>query len=132
MMTKEARVKKALDLREDPNVRYNCAQAVLMALRREEDPDEAVCAKLGALFGGGMRCGSICGAATGALMALGLHGKVDMTGAEFLERFQAKYGARNCQELVDAAAARGEEKKVCCNRLVCGAVELAVDMEEEK
>lgn len=130
-MTKEERVAKARALREDPDVHYNCAQAVLMAMGREGDPEEADLAKLGALFGGGMRCGSICGAATGALMALGLHGKVDMTGREFLERFQAKNGAVNCKELLAAAEAQGIERKVCCNDLVCGAVELAVDMEAE-
>ena len=52
---------------------FNCAQAVLGALGDYTGLDEKTALALTAGFGGGVRCGEICGAASGAVMALGLH-----------------------------------------------------------
>ena len=130
-MKKEVCLTKAKTLRADTSVHYNCAQAALLALRPESGPDEAACARMGALFGSGMRCGSVCGAVTGALMALGLRGAHDKTAQELLRRFRDKNGALNCAELLKAAAQRGEERKSHCDRMVFDAVELAAELVEE-
>ena len=60
---------KATELHESG---CNCCQAVLGACceKWKLDPDTAY--RLGAFFGAGMRRGEVCGAATGALMALGM------------------------------------------------------------
>ena len=51
---------------------YNCAQSVLAALGSYTGLDEKTALSISGGFGGGVRCGEICGAASGAVMALGL------------------------------------------------------------
>lgn len=52
---------------------YNCAQSVLKACRKYyPDIDENILSAAAAGFGGGVNCGNICGALSGAVMALGL------------------------------------------------------------
>jgi C_GCAxxG_C_C family probable redox protein len=88
-MSAEALGEKAAKYHRDG---YNCAQAVLLALYEHMYPEQkdAVIPKIATGFGGGMgRCGSVCGALTGAFMAVGL-----------------KYGANeiNLQKKADAYA----------------------------
>ena len=66
-MTKKER---AAQLRNDPNVHYNCAQSVLMPFAEELGLTPEQANAISAHFGSGMRVGATCGAATGALMAL--------------------------------------------------------------
>ena len=51
---------------------YNCAQSVLAALGSYTGLNEKTALAVSGGFGGGVRCGEICGAASGAVMALGL------------------------------------------------------------
>ena len=60
---------KATELHESG---CNCCQAVLGACCEKWNMDPDTAYRLGAFFGGGMRRGEVCGAVTGALMALGL------------------------------------------------------------
>ena len=67
-------LERAKELRNDPGVHYNCAQAVLAAFGPDAGlPEEAAC-RITANFGSGMKMGETCGAVTGGLMALGLYG----------------------------------------------------------
>ena len=50
----------------------NCAQSVLVSLAEEVGLDRPTAMKLACPLGGGCRAGEICGAATGALLALGM------------------------------------------------------------
>ena len=50
---------------------FNCAQSVLAALQEETGLDESTAKRVAAGFGGGVRCGEICGSITGAVMAFG-------------------------------------------------------------
>ena len=50
----------------------NCAQSVLMALQNETGLDEDTSRRVATGFGGGVRCGEICGSISGAVMAFGL------------------------------------------------------------
>ena len=52
--------------------RYYCYQAVLAAFAEELGMTKEQALKVGACFGGGMCKAEVCGACTGALMALGL------------------------------------------------------------
>ena len=90
---------------------YNCAQSVLVAFAPQLDLDESQALKLASPFGGVVaRRGQICGAVTGALMALGLAegtdtpaGKEDAyrLGQEFLQRFESRHATILCRELID-------------------------------
>ena len=54
------------------SLELHCSQSVLAAFAEECGITEEQALKLGSCFGGGMRKGEVCGAVTGALMALGL------------------------------------------------------------
>ncbi len=111
---------EAARLRALTNPHYNCAQAVLLPFAKATGADEETVLKLASAFGGGMRRGSVCGAVTGALMALGLFGADD---PETVSRFQACFaeaheGCLDCAELLEKNALAGGAKKPFCNALV--------------
>ena len=54
------------------NGKYLCSQAVFAAFAEELGLEKKQALKIGACFGSGMRKGEVCGACSGALMALGL------------------------------------------------------------
>lgn len=102
--------KKAVSLHDEG---CNCCQSVLMAACKRFDLPEEAAYRLGAFFGAGMRRGEVCGAATGALMALGLqHGDENnrQCGAsrEFLAKFEETFGSVLCRELL-----KKNQKKMC-------------------
>jgi C_GCAxxG_C_C family probable redox protein len=90
---------------------FNCAQAVLVAFAPQLGLDEKQALRMASPLGGGVaRRGQVCGALTGALLALGLAkgsdtpaGKEDAyrMGKEFLERFEATYDTILCWDLLD-------------------------------
>lgn len=89
---------------------FNCAQSVFVAFGPQLGLHQSQALKLTSLFGGGVaRRGQICGAVTGALMALGLAqgadtpaGKEDAyrLGQEFLQRFESRHATILCRELI--------------------------------
>ena len=92
---------------------YNCAQAVFCAFRDQTGLDLDAAARLSSSFGGGMgRLREVCGAVSGALLALGmLRGYDDPRDPEakknhyflvqeFARRFREKNGAIVCRELL--------------------------------
>lgn len=101
---------------------YNCCQSVLCALDGLTGLNEDDAIAIGYGFGGGMHCGSVCGAVTGGLMAIGCaclrdrdqsvaatKKKSGELSTTLEEAFQGKYGTMLCNELT---AAQG--------RLPCG------------
>ena len=126
---------------------FNCAQSVLAAFAPQLGMDENQALKLASPFGGGVaRRGQICGAVTGALMALGLAQGADnpagnedtyRLGQEFLQRFESKHGSLLCRELIDCDISTPEglqqarEKGIFaarCPLFVRGAAEIVQDM----
>lgn len=89
---------------------FNCAQAVLAAFAESLGLEETTALKLASPFGGGMaRRGEVCGAVTGALMALGLTGRAGAPEEKerayalaqtFLRRFEERRGALRCRDLL--------------------------------
>lgn len=92
---------------------YSCSQAVLVARAEQHGLSEEVAFKLSAAFGGGMgRQGEVCGAVSGALMALGLEKGYtkpdDKAGKEhiyeltrqFCAEFSRRSGGLRCSELL--------------------------------
>ena len=51
---------------------YNCAQSVFAAFHKEMGLSESTALKMSSAFGGGMGCGSICGAVSAMVMLAGL------------------------------------------------------------
>ena len=92
--------------------KFNCAQAVFAAFASELGLNEEQALKICGCFGSGMRKGEVCGACTGALMALGLkYGQSEVEDLEskiktndvaqkFLDLFQKENGSYICKELL--------------------------------
>ena len=93
---------------------YGCAEATLVALQHEygfEDPDDASAAM--ALNGGIAYSGGICGAISGASMAVGRlaeerisdHREAKPTARRLTQAlmagFEAEFGGHNCPQLID-------------------------------
>ena len=90
---------------------FNCAQCVLCACGTYTGLDRASALSLACGFGGGVRCGEICGAVSGAVMAIGASeptvGAGDreaMTKVAALTKkctgaFREQYGALRCLDL---------------------------------
>jgi C_GCAxxG_C_C family probable redox protein len=128
---------------------HNCAQSTLSVFAEELGLPLDQAMRLAAPFGGGMgRRGEVCGAASGALLALGLRfgppipdkdGKERMYAitAEFLRRFEVRTGALHCRDLIQAdtstpeGLAEARERKVfdtICPSLIAAAVEIADEL----
>jgi C_GCAxxG_C_C family probable redox protein len=100
-----------------------CSQAILATYGPAFGIDRAAAMKVAAGFAGGMRSGLTCGAATGAIMVLGLARCINdgQTGPdrrdtyeqvrEFQKRFDARCGALACSALMgcDMSTSEGVE-----------------------
>jgi C_GCAxxG_C_C family probable redox protein len=110
-MSAEALDKRANKLHLDG---YNCAQAVLLVLYEHMNPQEKnpVIPKIATGFGGGLgRCGSVCGALTGAIMAVSLkYGANEINQQKkqetyektqtIIKQFQQEHGSLMCRDLL--------------------------------
>ena len=110
--------------------RYNCAQAVVSVFAEDAGYEEAACMKAATYFRGGMQVGSVCGAITGALLALGLAGVDDAKAAnELLRKIRDRHdGMVNCKDLLRVSAERGEQKMQHCNAMICECIGYAEDI----
>ena len=110
---------------------FNCAQSVLGACGEYTGLDENTALAVSAGFGGGVRSGEICGAISGAVMAIGMAQQKDpadpetkaKTAAqtkELVKAFREKYGCVRCVELKQAG--------VSCAELIEYAAQLAEEI----
>lgn len=93
------------------NKGYNCAQATLCALSDYTGLDEKTALAISAGFGGGLRSGEVCGAISGAVMALGAafpfndssdtaaKDKIAALAKECVAAGKEKFGCVHCSEL---------------------------------
>lgn len=142
-------IDKAKELFEQ---KYHCSQAVLAAFAEELGLTEKQALKLGGCFGGGMCKGEVCGACTGALMALGLkYGQCEIEDLDsrlktndvtvkFLELFRKENGSYICKELLGCDLATPEGKEYAkehnlftdfCPHMIVSAVKIAEQLLEE-
>jgi C_GCAxxG_C_C family probable redox protein len=100
---------------------HSCAQAVFSAFAEQIGMDYQTAVKLTAGFGGGMGMGGVCGAVTGAYMAIGLKcGGVDpkakertaKLAREFAERFKARHRSLICRDLLGCDVSTPEGRKI--------------------
>ena len=117
-------LEKAQELRARTDVHFNCCQAVLVAFAEDIGLTEQQAFDLGANFGSGMRCGSVCGTLTGALMVLGMKGYDEEQSTAFLRRFQEDHGEINCAALLKKSHEAGIPRKEHCDGLVFEVVQM--------
>lgn len=110
----------------------NCCQAVAAVFCEKYDIPQTTVLRLGAAFGGGMRRKEVCGAVSGALMALGMkfgqdrvddkeaRALADAKTAEFMNEYEKRHGSYLCRDLLADKYWRN-----VCDGFVAGAVELA-------
>ena len=127
---------------------FNCSQAVLSVFAEDLALIKETVFKVASGFGGGARNGQLCGAVTGAVIALGLKyydAKQEAAKAkqpvyekviEFTDKFKAKNGSIVCKELLgcDISTPEGErrfEDEDLHNEVCCGLVEDAVEIFEK-
>lgn len=132
---------------------FHCSQAVLAAFAEECGLTETQALKLGSCFGSGMRKGEVCGACTGALMALGLlFGQYDESddrsrmianevNDKMMERFAGISGSYRCNDLLkcDISSKEGVEYArsnrlftTFCPGMVANAVEVLEQIIKEQ
>lgn len=85
---------------------YVCSQAVFAAFSEDFGLSKEQALKIGACFGSGMRKGEVCGACTGALMALGLKfgenkEKSNEVCNRFMDEFKKENGSYICRDLLE-------------------------------
>jgi len=100
---------------------YNCAQSVLLTLFEEWNGKNELIPKAATAFGGGIgRCGSVCGALSGGIMAIGIkYGTNEPSvekrlrayelAKEFYRRFEKQHGSVSCRELIGYDLSNPEE-----------------------
>lgn len=131
----------------------NCAQSVLKSFQQEIGINEDVLVKISSGFGGGIgKQQHVCGAVTGACMAIGMiysNGKTDNDSKDYInglirkftQEFNARINSVYCNELlgVDLMTEQGQEdfdkfhlKDEVCAKCVIESVEILNDMLNEE
>ena len=96
---------------------YNCAESIIKAFNEDNNSDIPV--SIASPFGGGMAVGSICGAITGTLIAVGaLKGRNSneeknnsrIVTKDIINKVKEKYGTIECIEL--------KKKGVTCDEII--------------
>ena len=123
-------LEEAKRLRGTTERHYNCAQAVLVPFAKSLGIDEELAMNLSVHFGGGMKMGSVCGAVTGGLMALGLMGVDQAADANaFCREIRNRHeGCLDCRDLLRMNMERGGEKKPHCDAMVYESVLLVEEL----
>ncbi len=117
---------------------YLCSQAVFAVFSEEFGISKEDAFKIGACFGSGMRQGEVCGACTGALMALGLkYGeskqKCDEVSDRFFKEFKKENGSFICRDILECDISTPEGVKYArdknlfkefCPKMVASAVKI--------
>jgi C_GCAxxG_C_C family probable redox protein len=127
---------------------FNCAESTLLALSDNMNIHCKYIPQISTCFGAGFgRHGEVCGALTGALMAIGLqHGRKDskdlntkekayLLADRLLKKFEKKFGNIRCSLLIDCnlltpegqkkAKDENVHKKICSNLVAFTASEAA-------
>ena len=105
---------------------YNSAQALLMAMGGVTGLDEKTAASVACGFGGGAGCRELCGALSGAIMAVGMkvgaenRAQVNAVDREIVTAFREQFGAVRCADLKAA--------KVSCDDVIAYAAEKAEEL----
>ena len=140
-MNKAERCQAAIDYRRQG---LNCSQCLLAAFADVAGLTLEQAMALGAGMGGGVRCGSICGAVSTPVMLLGTacpdppdRPAVTAVVKEYQRRFLEHFHRMDCRELLRSQELEPSELALelaggdHCGRLIVTAAELLTDMLEE-
>ena len=107
-------------------VTSNCAQTIMRVYAAEMGISEETAAQIASNFGGGMKCGSVCGVVTAGLMVLGAKGIGDLASVHGFQQSIAQNhgGMICCKDLLKANAEKGGNKKAHCDGLILEAIDL--------
>ena len=113
---------------------WNCCQAVASVFAKDASYDEDSCMKAATFFRGGMQMGSVCGAITGGLLALGLSGVDDAAAVnEYYRKIRSNHdGMMNCKDLLRVNAEQGGEKMPHCNAMIRECIGYVEEILKEK
>ena len=101
---------------------YNCAQAVLLTLSEHMGEKNELIPKIASGFGGGIgRCGSVCGALAGSVMAVGIKFGTNERGVQkralayenscrLYKQFEKQYSSVMCRDLINCDLSNPEEQ----------------------
>ena len=119
-------VEKAKKIRSQMPVTSNCAQTIMRVYAEEMGISEETAAQIASNFGGGMKCGSVCGVVTAGLMVLGAKGIGDLASVHGFQKSIAQNhgGMICCKDLLKANAEKGGNKKAHCDGLILEAIDL--------
>jgi len=105
---------------------YNCSQSVLLTMAEHWKCKDELIPKVASTFGGGMgRCGSVCGAVTGGLMAIGIQRGTNeppsksaekstrayQLAGTFYRQFEKQNGTVMCRDLIGLDLSDPEQLK---------------------
>lgn len=140
-LNKTQRCQAAIDYRRQG---LNCSQCLLAAFADVAGLTLEQAMALGAGMGGGVRCGSICGAVSTPVMLLGTacpdptdRPAVTAVVKEYQQRFLEHFHRMDCRELLRAQDLEPSELALelasgdHCGRLIVTAAEILTDMLEE-
>lgn len=140
-MNKAERCQAAIDYRRQG---LNCSQCLLAAFADVAGLTLEQAMALGAGMGGGVRCGSICGAVSTPVMLLGTacpdptdRPAVTAVVKEYQRRFLEHFHRMDCRELLRSQELEPSELALelaggdHCGRLIVTAAEFLTDMLEE-
>ena len=126
-------IEKAKELRNATPMVHNCAQTIMEVYADDLGINKELANHLGCNFGGGMKCGSVCGAITSGLMILGAKG-IDSPAKvnQFIKTISNNHhGLINCADLLKENAKNGGQKKPHCDGMIQEVIELIDQMEKE-
>lgn len=116
----------------------NCAQSVLCAFCEKYGLPKETAMQIASGLGGGFRTGEICGAASGAVIVIGLKdGMTNLSDArasgycgeqtkEFIARFSQRNSYITCRDIIKNA--EGERPRQVCIDAIKSAVQLLEEM----
>lgn len=125
-------LERSKELRKIVEPHYNCAQAVLVPFAEQCEIGADRAYEVAQAFGRGMQVGSVCGACTGALMALGVEGIADpKTASALVRRMKENHGGViTCAELLKKCAEAGQDRHEHCDGMVYEGVSLVEELLE--
>lgn len=127
-------IEQAIALFHNKERYFNCAQAVFIPFAEKKGWDLENAAAVAGNFGAGMKMGSVCGAITGGLMALGLYGVTEQdTVSSYYRTIRGAHNNMvNCKDLLAESTRNGTPRAAHCDEMVRDAVQAVYDILTEK
>ncbi len=127
-------LKRCEELRADTTRHYGCSQAVFIPFAEAMGMDTETAYHLSAHFRAGMLQGEVCGAITGALMALGLAEADSKNAAALLNKVKANHeNMLDCRDLLKKWHSAGHsDRKPHCDGMCFECVRLVEELLEKE